>query len=245
MASETSKIAPAHRDARSVRSTSMKPPPMAKPLTAAMTGFSSVPAMKGSSMRRAAAAGRAIGQGFLHVLAGAEAAAGAGEDGDLQLRVGAEIRPGLGEGMRNSWFSALMRSGRFMRTTRTWPCRSVSTTPIAIPPCVRTTAPAAPHRHGCRSDGVVLPPRFAVGEWFTPPRPPGNIAAGSVTDRDAACRKALHHQSFMAPASGHREEAGNDPDRQARASPCRGRGVGDGPLARRGPGTAGAGARAV
>ena len=33
---------------RSVRSTSMKPPPMAKPLTAAITGFSSVPSMNGS-----------------------------------------------------------------------------------------------------------------------------------------------------------------------------------------------------
>ena len=42
-------------------------------------------------------AGRAVLQRFLHVLAGAEAAAGAGEDGDLELVAVAELGPGLGQ----------------------------------------------------------------------------------------------------------------------------------------------------
>ena len=37
------------------------------------------------------------GKRLLHVLAGAEAAAGAGEDGDLELLAVAELGPGLGE----------------------------------------------------------------------------------------------------------------------------------------------------
>ena len=43
---------------RSVRSTSMKPPPMAKPLTAAITGFSRAPDMNGSRWRDACRRGR-------------------------------------------------------------------------------------------------------------------------------------------------------------------------------------------
>ena len=83
-------IAPFAATRRSVRSTSMKPPPIAKPLTAAMTGFSSAPVMNGSSIAGRAPPGAPRCQRFLHVLAGAEAAAGAGEDRDLEAVVMAE-----------------------------------------------------------------------------------------------------------------------------------------------------------
>jgi hypothetical protein len=75
----------------------MKPPPMAKPLTAAMTGFSRVARHERILNGRPLASGSALLQRFLHVLAGAEASTGAGEDRDLELLAVAELDPGLGE----------------------------------------------------------------------------------------------------------------------------------------------------
>ena len=62
-----------------------------------MTGFSSAPDHERVLDRRAGAAGGAALQTFLHVLAGAEAAPGAGEDRDLETVVMAEFGPGFGE----------------------------------------------------------------------------------------------------------------------------------------------------
>ena len=72
---------------------------MAKPLIAAMTGLSIVPPLYGFSRRggRRGAADRAALDRLLHVLAGAEGAAGAGEDRDLEVAAVAELTPGLGE----------------------------------------------------------------------------------------------------------------------------------------------------
>ncbi len=62
-----------------------------------MTGFSSAPRHERVFDGRAASAWRAVPQRLLHVLAGAERAAGTGEDGDLELVAVAELGPGLGK----------------------------------------------------------------------------------------------------------------------------------------------------
>src|SRR5918993_325052 len=97
---------------------------------AAITGFSSVPDMNGSSRagRRPPAAPSAS-DSFM--------SSPAQKARPVPVRmptssVSSSRKPAQvsARAVRSSWFRALRRSGRFMRTTRTCPWRSVSTTPI-------------------------------------------------------------------------------------------------------------------
>ena len=53
--------------------------------------------MNGSSIAGRRPPGAPCGERFLHVLAGAKAAAGPGKDRDFELAVAAELGPGFGE----------------------------------------------------------------------------------------------------------------------------------------------------
>src|SRR5271165_4986837 len=112
----------------------MKPPPMAKPLTAAITGFSSAPDMNGSSMagRRPPGAPLASDSFMSSPAQNARPApVKIATSSSLLWRNSAQVSASR---VRISWLSALSRSGRFMRTTRIWPWRSVSTTDMGGSP---------------------------------------------------------------------------------------------------------------
>ena len=95
---------------------------MAKPLTAAITGFSRAPDMNGILDRRPLRrpARRCCSNSFMSSPAQKPRPVPVKIATSSSVAV-AELGPGLGELGAHLGLRAFSRSGRFMRTTRTWP----------------------------------------------------------------------------------------------------------------------------
>ncbi len=110
----------------------MKPPPIAKPLTAAITGFSSAPVMNGSSWAGRLPPGVPCWSvSFMSSPAQKPRPVPVkiATSSCLSWRNSVQMRA---NSVRISVLSAFSRSGRFMRTTSTCPWRSVSTTAMFL-----------------------------------------------------------------------------------------------------------------
>jgi hypothetical protein len=141
----------------------MKPPPMAKPLTAAITGFSSVPSMKGSGIGGRFPPGVPVASdSFMSSPAQKPRPVPVkiATSRALSCRNSVQISA---RAVRISVLSALSRSGRFMRTTSTCPSRSVSTTAMRrSPQYLRSAAAGAPETRPTVLSREAQPPSWPI-----------------------------------------------------------------------------------
>ena len=162
------------------------PMPAQAPLMAAMTGFGIVVVCHWWRRGAAVAAGavaRAVAADALehvHVRAGAEAPAGAGDDDRPHVGIGRRPRrAGRSSGVSSSPVQALRRSGRFRVRRATGPRRSD-----------RTTSSAMARRYRARPVGCPWP-------CPSPPPPPGGFSQRPSAGDSPAIRSPTHSRAQM------------------------------------------------